>query len=129
MFGLPGDTPKTMRSTIEFAKRISPDLANFTITLPFPGTKLYNEIQAEGRFLIRTDRGVNLGFYGNKAFFEIGPTKAEDVQRFHKKAFLEFYGRPSQILRILKSIRSFNKLLWIIDVSIALAGSIFKRKP
>lgn len=41
MIGLPGDTKATIRQTIEFAIDIDLDDAMFSLTTPFPGTKLW----------------------------------------------------------------------------------------
>ena len=44
ILGLPGDTEKTMRQTIDFAKELPLNAANFTICTPFPGTEIYDDI-------------------------------------------------------------------------------------
>ena len=49
--GLPGDTPETMTRSLEYAKRMNPNFANFSICIPFPGTEIYEEIKANGEFL------------------------------------------------------------------------------
>ncbi|MFH1722494.1 MAG: radical SAM protein [Candidatus Altiarchaeota archaeon] len=48
MLGLPGDTEKTMRETIDFAYELDLDESMFSITTPFPGTQLWeNSTEAE----------------------------------------------------------------------------------
>ncbi|MDP2946945.1 MAG: radical SAM protein [Nanoarchaeota archaeon] len=44
MIGLPEDTEETVNQTIKFAKELSPNFAFFSITTPFPGTILYEEL-------------------------------------------------------------------------------------
>ena len=46
MLGLPGDTEETMRRTIAFASELELDQAMFSITTPFPGTRLWDELVA-----------------------------------------------------------------------------------
>ena len=41
ILGSPGDTTETIRKTIDFAKKLRLDYAQFAITTPYPGTKLY----------------------------------------------------------------------------------------
>ena len=41
-FGLPGETPHTVATTINFAKELNPDTIQFSITTPFPGTKYFD---------------------------------------------------------------------------------------
>lgn len=48
MFGLPNETEKTMQDTIDFAKSLDIDLAKFAITIPYPGSPLYNLWDREG---------------------------------------------------------------------------------
>jgi len=48
MIGSPGESPETIRQTIQFAKKLKLDFAQFSVTTPFPGTKLY-ELYLDGR--------------------------------------------------------------------------------
>ncbi len=47
MLGLPGDTEQTMRQTVEFAASLDLDEAMFSLTTPFPGTRLWDELVAK----------------------------------------------------------------------------------
>lgn len=53
VFGFDGDTPDVFLKTAEFAVRCGIDLPRFAIVAPFPGTTLYNELDAEDRILTR----------------------------------------------------------------------------
>lgn len=44
MLGLPGDTEETMEQTIQFACELPLSEAMFSITTPFPGTRLWDEL-------------------------------------------------------------------------------------
>jgi radical SAM superfamily enzyme YgiQ (UPF0313 family) len=44
MLGLPGDTEETMEATIRFAEELDLDEAMFSLTTPFPGTGLWDEL-------------------------------------------------------------------------------------
>ena len=44
MIGLPGETPELARETIQHAIDLDPEYAQFSITTPYPGTKLFHEI-------------------------------------------------------------------------------------
>jgi radical SAM superfamily enzyme YgiQ (UPF0313 family) len=43
IFGYPGETPKTMEQTVEYAIALDPDFANFYPAVPYPGTALYEK--------------------------------------------------------------------------------------
>ncbi|HTZ11359.1 MAG TPA: radical SAM protein [Candidatus Margulisiibacteriota bacterium] len=115
ILGLPGDTQESMQQDIDFAIRMSPDVANFMIALPLPGTELYDEVKRNGRFLIPVEEGVEQGFYGKSVFYELGDLKAEDVRKFYKKAYREFYFRLSQILTLLFTIGSWGEVVWLTE--------------
>jgi len=44
MLGLPGDTEETMQQTIDLAVELGVDEAMFSLTTPFPGTRLWEEL-------------------------------------------------------------------------------------
>jgi len=49
MFGLPGETLDTMQRTLDLAYELDPDSAQFTIAVPFPGSRFYDQMIDEGR--------------------------------------------------------------------------------
>ena len=53
VFGLDDDTPEVFLETARFAVEAGIDLPRFAIVTPFPGTKLYNQLESEGRILTR----------------------------------------------------------------------------
>jgi len=48
VLGLPGETKDTMRDTIELAKSLDLDYAQFSIATPYPGTDLYDQCKSKG---------------------------------------------------------------------------------
>jgi hypothetical protein len=48
IFGLPADTEESMEDTIRFALELDPDLANFMIAAPYPGTELWEIARRDG---------------------------------------------------------------------------------
>ena len=49
MVGLSPDDEDSVNDTIEFARSLPLDLMKFALTVPFPGTAMFNEAAAEGR--------------------------------------------------------------------------------
>lgn len=128
ILGLPGDCPETMERTLQFAARINPHLAKFAIATPFPGTPLYEKIELEGTFLVPTCDGVHTGYFGGRAFFEIGVTRAKDVEYFYRKSFRRFYFRPRKLLDILSIIRSPSEVKWILKSAVEVGVSLLSRR-
>lgn len=107
MLGLPGDTKKTMQETINFAKELNLDIATFSITTPFPGTELYQEVKNTKEFK-DADFSRYLPYYPTSlSYIPTGLTQ-KSLLEFEKKAHFEFYVRPSYILKELLKIRSFS---------------------
>lgn len=127
MLGLPGDTAISMEKTVNFALKMNPDIANFMITLPIPGTELYKEIEKNGRFIIDTKEGVEEGFYSNRVFYELGPTEPKLVGRYYREAYLRFYLRPSKIFYTFFRLRSKDEFYWILSVTSEILKSMFNQ--
>ena len=97
IFGLPGENEETMEDTIKLALELDPDLANFMIAAPFPGTELYRMILDEGNLFSHDWR--DFAIHDEKARFELGEVTAELVERKWHEAYRRFYLRPSRLLR------------------------------
>ena len=48
MIGNPGETWESIRESRRFIKRLSPDSVQFSICIPFPGTRFFKECQEKG---------------------------------------------------------------------------------
>lgn len=128
MLGLPGDTAVSMQRTIDFAVKMNPNIANFCITTPFPGTELYQMIKKSGRFLINVDDGISKGFYANQVFYEMGEMDRKIVLEYYKKAMKTFYFRPVKMLELLAGIRSVEEFKWFLGTGSSILKNLFKKK-
>ena len=97
IFGLPGDNEESMEDTIRLALELDPDLANFMIAAPFPGTELYEMVLKDGDLFSHDWR--DFAIHDEKARFVIGELTAELVERKWHEAYRRFYLRPSRLLR------------------------------
>ncbi len=114
MIGLPGETPEMTRQTVDFAKSIDLDFAKFAITVPFPGSQMFEDLRREGR--------LNRDDWENWTTFQPDPKKMvfvprevspEYLIRMQKQGLREFYLRPSMVYRHLVEVRTINaKQLW-----------------
>jgi len=122
-FGLPGDTKESMQKTLDFAKEINPHWANFGITTPLPGTELYKDLVAEGKISEDSDDSISAGYYAIKeAHFAGNGVAKEDIMYYQQKAWKEFYFRPSKVIDVFSTIRSWREFEW----TVGLAWPIFK---
>jgi len=93
VFGLPGETEDSIRKTIEFAKKIPLNFAEFYIATPFPGSELFDEIEGRDYEEINWDEFE----YSHQNL-----CRELSLEKFRKKAYMEFYLRPWLILRDLR---------------------------
>jgi anaerobic magnesium-protoporphyrin IX monomethyl ester cyclase len=112
ILGLPSETREETLKTIEFAKSADPDWVSFTITTPYPGSELYNQLKKASR--IKT---FNWEIYNTSSAFSDQPLpyitegRTEDeLKKLVRKAFKQFYFRPKIIIRHLIRVRSYNSL-------------------
>ena len=99
IYGMPGETEETMEKTTQFALELNPDLANFMIAAPFPGTELWKLIEKEGILFSHT--WDDYAIHSDKAHFQVGDLTAELVERKWHEAYRRFYFRPSRLARRL----------------------------
>jgi anaerobic magnesium-protoporphyrin IX monomethyl ester cyclase len=97
IFGLPADTEETMEETICFALELDPDMANFMIAAPFPGTELWEIARQDGRLFSMDWR--DYAIHDEKARYELPSLPAELVERKWHEANRRFYLRPRQLWR------------------------------
>lgn len=101
IIGLPGETRETMQRTIDFAIELDPLIANFSMMTPYPGTKVYEIVQQQGRLLIND--WEDYVFFEQQARYEMGDMTADLVEEMYRKAYRQFYLRPSPIVRRMKT--------------------------
>jgi len=101
MFGLPGDTEETMQGTLEFAKSLELEYANFYVAKAYPGSRIYDD---------------------NKdwaSYSQFGKDRSK-VNKFRDRAFIEFFTDPSytahikakfgeQAVKQIKNLLEFGK--------------------
>lgn len=116
VLGHPDETKDEMQGTIDLAKSLPLDRAQFTIATPFPGTKLFDMIKQNGKFLI-TDWDF-YGPYENAVFFEYGNMKKEIVEEMYKKAYRSFYLRPSYIAKKLLRRETYTNLPLLLSEAV-----------
>ena len=128
MIGSPGESPETIGKTIEFAKKLKLDFAQFAITTPFPGTELYNLYLKDKGSTIPWENFV-YGGTGNKVtpVFESDQLSRADLQHWMKRAYKEFYLRPSYFWQRIRQVNSIRDLRINIRGFSMLLGNIRPR--
>lgn len=102
IIGLPGDDEASIRKTIDFAKRLNPEIASFSVATPDYGTRLRAE-SIENHWIEPEKDQFDCTA---TAMIDYGTITPERIRELHKIAVREFYLRPGYIWRQLLSVRS-----------------------
>jgi len=102
IFGMPGETEKSMQKSIAFVKKFKKSVCAFTLAAPFPGTQFYEEAKKEG---LLVEDWAKYDIY-KIAYIPKGLTK-ETLERYYKKAVKLTYVNPFFIIWQLFQIKSW----------------------
>jgi anaerobic magnesium-protoporphyrin IX monomethyl ester cyclase len=122
MIGLLNDTEETMRDTIEFGRKLQPDILKISTCIPFPGTKMFNELKEKNLLKVYDWECYNI--YRAQDFFEHPNLKWETVEKYYKLAYKRMiYTNPGFIIRrLIKSIKRgelFYDIYYFIKLMLA----------
>jgi len=97
MLGNPGETLETMQKTLRFALDVDPDLVQFNITTPYPGTEMYRWADERGYLLTKDWSKYDL----SNVVMRLPTVSPEQITRFFRYANRRFYLRPKAVVRQL----------------------------
>lgn len=107
MFGLLGETKETIQETINFAKKLDPDIAKFHILKPYPGTEIYNELKKNG--LLLTEEYSCYGIH-TLPVHKLPDLTAEEILNWQKIAYLKFYFRFGKVFQQIYRLKSVYRI-------------------
>jgi len=104
MLGLPGETKETMQKTIDFARELDLDFAKASITIPFPATPYFEELDNNGKIKAVKRSKFNTHFIPGGLYDH--PTLSwGTVEAYYRRFYRKFYLRPTFVLRrLIKNI-------------------------
>lgn len=99
MLGNKGETKETIRKTIDFAKELDPDTAQFFPTMLYPGTEAFKWAQQNGFLTSNNWSDWLLGDGTHNTNLSTDKLSSNDLVEACDRARVEFYMRPSYIVR------------------------------
>ena len=100
-----------LNETIELAKKLKLDYAQFSIATPFPGTEFYKLYLDQNKKPVSWDRFVYDGARADDTpVFESPSLNRQELQYWRKKAYKEFYLRRSYIWQQIRKLTSLGDL-------------------
>jgi len=109
IFGLPDDTHKSMRETLDLAKQLNCEFANFYSAMAYPGSQLYHIANKKGWPLPDQWSGYSQHSYDCLPL----PTdelSAREVLKFRDEAFQEYFNNPIYLNMLEQKFDSETKL-------------------
>jgi len=98
MIALPEDTRKTVMQTIDFAVELEMTISKFDISIPLPGTKMFENYDQRG--LIKTRDWSRYAFHTTGTpVFEHPNLSWDEIRRLYSLAYRKTYLRPGYIAR------------------------------
>lgn len=107
MFGFPWDSKESIEATIDLAKRLSPDMVQFSIPMPYPGTPLYEEAKERGLIIAKNWKEWDM---------TCGPVvqtidmSRKELSPILSRVYKEFYFRPRYVLQTLRNIKDYDEM-------------------
>jgi anaerobic magnesium-protoporphyrin IX monomethyl ester cyclase len=123
ILGAPSETKEMMRQTIDFAKRLNPRRAQFSLLTPYPGTRLYENVKDR---LLHKNWGLYSGLHPTIDLDHVTP---EELRKIQIEAYLSFYGRPGKAVENMSYIwRVFPRVSkhWASLILSDKAGSVLR---
>lgn len=104
MLGLPGDTVESCWETVRFAMELDCDFAKFAITVPYPGSALYEELrgQIDGRQFEQFTSWYNWASGRDELIYSPEGMTVQELISVQRLGMLRFYARPTQVVRHLR---------------------------
>ena len=107
VFGIDDDTPDVFEKTAQFVIDTGIDLPRFAILTPFPGTALYQRLEAENRI---TEKNWEL-YDGQHVVFQPAQMSADTLQRGNMAAWRRVYSYGSIARRMRHT--AVSKLMFL----------------
>ncbi len=120
VFGLDSDTKDVFHRTVEWAVKNAVTTSTFHILTPYPGTKLYKDLESEGRIVTK-----NWDKYDTRnVVFKPANISPGALKRGYNMAYREFYSWKN----ILRASLNHEKIKYVIK-HFAYAGGWKKFEP
>lgn len=124
IFGFPGETPASIRTTSRLAVEIEPTYANFFHLVPFPGSALY-DLYRRNKWLATDDWGSFI--YHGRAVVSVPGASADVLSRAKSRALRRFYLQPRKLIQLTGILFSSRKFGTVLRGFFGFVNELFQR--
>jgi len=108
MLGLPGETPEESQRTIDFAVELDLDFAKFAITVPFPGSKLFEDRWQKTLFRDDWENYTTFNPDPDRLIYHPAGYDPAELIKMQSRSLRHFYMRPRQIKKQMVELRTLS---------------------
>ena len=116
MIGMPGETPALTRETVEFSIDLDLDFAKYAITVPFPGSKLFEDRWQKDLFRDDWENYTTFNPDPDRLVYHphgYDPKKLIEMQAW---ALRKFYLRPKQIKKQFIELQTISPKMLLYGI-------------
>jgi len=108
MIGMPGETPEMTKETVEFAVDLDLDFAKFAITVPFPGSKLFEDRWQKDLFRDDWENYTTFNPDPDRLIYHPEGYDPAQLVKMQSWALRRFYMRPRQLKKQFVDLRTIS---------------------
>jgi len=113
----PSETLDEVKMTLRLAKRVAPDFIVVNVVTPFPGTELYNIMQAGG-YMPETLDWEKFDCTHTQPSWHTEHFSSDDLVRLQRWFYLRYSLSPRFILSTLRRIKSLKALRYYVSTAL-----------
>ncbi|UCG67544.1 MAG: radical SAM protein [Deltaproteobacteria bacterium] len=121
MFGFPYDSKETVEQTLRFAKKLSPDQVQFSISMCYPGTSLYEYAKDNDLLLAKSFREFDMT---HGPVVKTVDMDRDELEHILSRAYREFYFRPRFILQTIFHMNNLDEIKRVLRSIMSLVKTI-----
>jgi anaerobic magnesium-protoporphyrin IX monomethyl ester cyclase len=116
MIGMPGETPEMTRETVEFSVDLDLDFAKFAITVPFPGSKLFEDRWQKDLFRDDWENYTTFNPDPDLLIYHPHGYDPSTLVKMQSWALRRFYMRPRQFRKQFLDLRTISPKMLLYGV-------------
>ncbi len=116
MIGMPGETPEMTRETVEFSMDLDLDFAKYAITVPFPGSKLFEDRWQKDLFRDDWENYTTFNPDPDRLVYHPHGYDPKELIEMQAWALRKFYLRPEQIKKQIFELRTISPKMLLYGI-------------
>jgi radical SAM superfamily enzyme YgiQ (UPF0313 family) len=116
MIGMPGETPEMTRETVEFSMDLDLDFAKYAITVPFPGSKLFDDRWQKDLFRDDWENYTTFNPDPDRLIYHPHGYNPKQLIEMQAWALRKFYLRPEQIKKQMFELRTISPKMLLYGI-------------